>query len=87
MDNHKEIMDELSADRGVRILRRDVGKLTFDEVMRELYTRGLSLVGDDARLGDRLLRRLIMDNPLMRDYVPWYSNDVEIFHGSQTVTL
>ena len=86
MGDHWDIMAELCADRGNRILKRDVAKLSIEGVLRELYERQLSRDGDETCLRDRLLRSLIKDNPLMHDFVPWYETDVEAFADGHAVS-
>ena len=85
MEDHNEIMLELCAHRSNRILKREVAKLSYEGVQAELQARGLNREGTDLCLRDRLLRRLIMDDPLMSNFVPWYPNDVEIYTESRDV--
>ena len=78
-------MNNLCADRGVRILKRDVARLTLQQVKEELYARRLNRIGDEICLRDRLLRGLLMENALIKDFVPWYEIDVEALAAGATL--
>ena len=75
MEQHRETMRSLLNSRVRRESKRDVSRLTLDEVLGELGYRGCALDGPDAALRERLLRAVLREKePENRD-IPWYPWD------------
>ena len=76
-ENHKTAMDFQFQTRERREVKRDVVRLSEDEVRKELRDRAFSLRGESAVLRDRLVRALLRDLEPDNDIVPWYAWDAE----------
>ena len=76
-ENHKTAMDFLFQTRERRKVKRDVARLSEDEVRKELRDRVFSLRGDSAVLRDRIVRALLRDLEPDNDIAPWYPWDAE----------
>ena len=75
MERHRESMRALLASRERREKKRDVSRLTMDEVLGELDYRGCALNGPEVSLRERLLRAIFREQePNNRD-IPWYPWD------------
>ena len=74
-ENHKTAMDFLFQMRERREIKRDVARLSEDEVRKELSDRAFSLRDESAVLSELLVRALLRDIELDNDIVPWYPWD------------
>ena len=80
MERHRESMRALLASRDRREKKRDVSRLTMDEVLGELDYRGCALNGPEVSLRERLLRAIFREQePNNRDipWCPWDNAPVE----------
>ena len=58
-----------------RALKFDIARREITDVVVELQTRSCSTVGSEAELKERLLRKLLMQIPSLKNKVPWYAID------------
>ena len=75
MERHRELMRTLLNSRERRKRKRDISRLSLNEVLGELGYRGCALDGSKISLRERLLRAVFRDiEPENRD-IPWYPWD------------
>ena len=76
MADHDEIMRRLlELERAYRSMKRDIERMTDEEVMRELENHECSTGGEGVVRRDRLLRAKILDENPKGYSVPWYDHD------------
>ena len=75
MERHQKLMRTLLSSRERRERKRDISRLSLNEVLGELGYRGCALDGPDISLRERLLRVMFREiEPENRD-IPWYPWD------------
>ena len=75
MERHQSTMCELMRSRERREIKRNIAKLSVEEVYAELNFNNCSCVGPEATLRERLLRAWMRSAEPENTEIPWYPWD------------
>ena len=73
--------------RNNRATKRDIDGRNIDEVVAELLARECSVQGSVAAIRDRLLRKVLQDDPANAGKVPWSITDEAAYDDAQLAGL
>ena len=73
--------------RNNREIKRDINGHNIDEVVSELLARECSVQGFVAAIRDRLLRKVLQDDPANAGMVPWSITDEAAYDDAQLAGL